>query len=179
MLNVSGTMMVTKHSTLCTAKDSVLAQQFDDSKWTDQGCKGPCVKEWTPDQVCNWAKSIEGLQKNVAIIFYENEITGRELLALSRDELKMMGIERSGTLGLLMKEIDKLEKSSRDFVTLIEHSPYCSGKILDYLRLKQLHSLGFLAKEPPLPKVCDSQKNRFKKVVKYYFPGDASKVILG
>jgi hypothetical protein len=36
-LNVSGTMMVTTRSTLCTIKDSVLAQQFDDSKWTEQG----------------------------------------------------------------------------------------------------------------------------------------------
>ena len=33
-LNVSGTIMVTKRSTLCIADDSVLAQQFDDSKWT-------------------------------------------------------------------------------------------------------------------------------------------------
>ena len=172
-------MMVTKHSTLCTAKDSVLAQQFDDSKWTDQGCKGPCVKEWTPDQVCNWAKSIEGLQKNVAIIFYENEITGRELLALTRDDLKMMGMKRVGYVALLLKEIEKLEKASRDIVTLIEHSPYCFGKMLDYLRSKQLHSQGLLEKEPALPKVCDSQKKRFEKVVKYYFPGDAAKFILG
>ena len=36
-LNVSGTIMVTEHSTLYTAKYSVLAQQFNDSKWTEQG----------------------------------------------------------------------------------------------------------------------------------------------
>ena len=32
VLNVSGTMMVTKRATLCIAEDSVLAQQFDDTK---------------------------------------------------------------------------------------------------------------------------------------------------
>ena len=152
-LNVSGTIMVTMRSTLCTAKDSVLAHQFDDSKWTEQGCNAPRVKEWTPEQVSTWAKSVEGLPEDVSIILYENEITGRELLALTRDDLKMMGMKRVGNVALLLKEIEKLEKASRDIVTLIEHSPYCFGKMLDHLRLKQLHSLGFLVKEPPLPKV--------------------------
>ena len=111
-------------------------------------------------------------------MLYENEITGRELLALSRVDLKMMGIKRVGTAALLLKEISLLERTSRDFVTLIEHSPYCFGKILDYLRLKQLHLMGLIINEPALPQVCDSQKNRFEKVVKYYFPGDAAKSIL-
>ena len=65
-----------------------------------------------------------------------------------------------------MKEIEKVEKSSQDVVTLIEHSPYCFGKILDYLRVKKLRSQGLIAAEPDMPKVCDSQKNRFEKVVK-------------
>ena len=68
-LNVSGTIVVTKHSTLCTAKDLVLTQQFDDSKWTEQGCKGPRVKKWTPEQVSSWAKNIEGIQEDVSSIF--------------------------------------------------------------------------------------------------------------
>ena len=108
----------------------------------------------------------------------ENEIKGNELLALNMEGLKMIGIERAGTLCLLLKEIKRLEKASSNVVTLIEHSPYCFGKILDYLRLKQLHSQG-LAEEPTLPKVCDSQKSRFEKVVKYYFPGESAKFILG
>ena len=121
----------------------------------------------------------KGLPEDVSIILYENEITGRELLALTRDNLKTMGMKRVGNVALLLKEIEKLEKSSRDNATLIEHSPYCFGKILDHLRSKQLHSLGLIAEEPPFPKVCDSQKKRFEKVVKYYFPGDAAKFILG
>jgi hypothetical protein len=177
-LNVSGTMMVTTRSTLCTIKDSVLAQQFNDSKWTEQGYNGPPVSAWTPLQVSTWAKNVEGLPEEVSDLLYENEITGRELLAMNIDSLKVMGMKRIGTVALLLHEISSLKRTSRDFVTLIEHSPYCFGKILDYLRLKRLHSLGLLMNEPVLPQVCDSQKDRFEKVVKYYFPGDAAKSIL-
>ena len=125
-LNVSGTMMVTTRSTLCTIKDSVLAQQFDDSKWTEQGCNGPPVHEWTPDQVSTWANGVEGLPEEVSNMLYENEIPGREILALSQDDLKMMGMKRVGTVALLLKEISVLESTSRDIVKLIEHSPFCT-----------------------------------------------------
>ena len=179
VINVSGAIMATKRSTLCIAIDSVLSQQFDDSKWTEQGFDGKRVKDWRPDEVCNWAKSVDGLSENVSIVLYENEITGRELLALNIEGLKMMGIERAGSLCLVLDEIKFLKQKSEEIVTLIEHSPYCFGKILDYLRSKQLHSLGLLEKEPALPEVQDSQQKRFETVVKYYFPGDGAKFILG
>jgi hypothetical protein len=38
-LNVSGTIMTTTRATLQIIEDSVLAQQFDDTKWTEQGHK--------------------------------------------------------------------------------------------------------------------------------------------
>ena len=174
--------MVTMRSTLRTVEDSVLAQQFDDSKWTEQGCnKKSRVKEWTADDVCDWLKSIPGIQDDMVLaiaIFRENGITGYELLALKKDGLVMMGITRPGTVCVLLDEIKKLERASLDNVTLIEHSPYCFGKILDYLRLRQLHLQG-LAEEPTLPIVCDSQKKRFEKVARYYFPGDSVKLVLG
>lgn len=103
---------------------------------------------------------------------------GYELLALKKDGLIMLGITRPGTVCVLLDEIKKLEKACHGFVTLIEHSPYCFGKILDYLRLKRLHSQG-LTEEPKQPAVCDSQKKRFEKVVKFYFPGDSANAILG
>jgi hypothetical protein len=179
VLNVSGTVMTTKRCTLCAVEDSALAQQFDDSKWTEQGCNSPRVKEWTPDEVSTWAKSIDGIPEEVSVTLYENEITGKELLALSLDSLKMMGIERVGILALLLKEIEKLNKASENIVTLIEHSPYCFDKILNHLRLMQLHSIGLIVKEPVLPEVDESQRQRFEKVVKYYFPGDVAKTMLG
>lgn len=175
-LNVSGYMMATTRSTLCIIEESVLAKQFDDTKWTEQCTR---AKEWSPDEVKTWAKSIDGLPDDVSIILHENKITGLELLALGLGGLKMIGIERAGTVCLLLKEIEKLEKESRIIVTLIEHSSYCFGKILNYLRLKRLHSLGLLAIEPTLPRVQESQKKRFEKVVRYYFPGDVAKFVLG
>jgi hypothetical protein len=78
-----------------------------------------------------------------------------------------------------LKEIEKLNKASVNIVTLIEHSLYCFGKILNLLRLMQLDLIGLIKKEPCLPKVDESQKQRFEKVVKYYFPGDAAKIMLG
>ena len=95
------------------------------------------------------------------------------------DSLKVIGMKRVGNVALLLKEISSLERTREPSVTLIEHRPYCFGKILDYLRLKQLYLLGFRFKEPALPEVCDTQKDRFEKVVTYYFTGDAAKFILG
>ena len=176
-LNVSGTPLVTRRSTLRAIEDSVLAQQFDDSKWNEQGYSSVRVKKWSSDEVCAWAKNIEGIQEDVGSVFKRNNITGCELLALNMDGLRMLGIERAGTLCLLKKEIETLEKASQ-VVTLIDHCPYCFGKILDYLRMKQAHTLGLVG-EPSLPEVLEAQKKRFEKVVKFYFPGDATKLFLG
>lgn len=49
------------------------------------------MNEWTPDRVSTWAKNVDGLPEEVIVVLYENIFTGRELLALSRDNLKMMG----------------------------------------------------------------------------------------
>lgn len=157
-LNVSGTVVATTRSTLCTIEDSVLAKQFDDTKWTEQGSNGTRTKEWSPDEVKTWAKSIDGLPDDVSIILHENKITGVELLALGLGGLKMIGIGRAETVCILLKEIEKLKKESRIIVTLIEHSSYCFGKILNCLLLKRLHSLGLLAIEPNLPLVQESLK---------------------
>ena len=125
-----------------------------------------------------WANNIQGICKDASSVLKENEITGREILALKKDGLLMLRITRTGTLCLLLGKIKKLQQSSQDVVTFIEHSPYCFEKILDYLCLKHIHSQG-LAQYPVLPEVCDSQKNRFEKVVKYYFPRNSAKFILG
>mmetsp|Transcript_19744 Transcript_19744/g.37041 ORF Transcript_19744/g.37041 Transcript_19744/m.37041 type:complete len:171 (+) Transcript_19744:1832-2344(+) len=170
--------MATKRSTLCIAEDSVLAQQFDDSKWTVQGCNNLHVKDWSSEDVTSWVRNIDGIPNKISKIFKKNEITGRELLVMKKDGLMMMRITRPGTLCLLLSEIEMLEKASQDIITLIEHSRYCFCKILDYLRLKQIHNQGLIG-EPALPKVCDSQKSRFNKVVKYYFPGASAKFITG
>mmetsp|Transcript_27074 Transcript_27074/g.40732 ORF Transcript_27074/g.40732 Transcript_27074/m.40732 type:complete len:599 (-) Transcript_27074:307-2103(-) len=179
ILNVSGTMMVTKRATLLVVEESMLAQQFDDSKWTEQGSNKSQVKQWTTEEVVEWVSTVEGIQDDVSNLFMENKINGSELLALDKDGLQMIGVKRVGTLCLLFDEIKSLKETvGQDVATLIEHSPYCFGKILDYLRLKHLNALD-LTGLPPLPTVCDRKKETFDKVVKYYFPGNSSKLILG
>jgi len=178
-LNVSGTIMATKRATLQVVDESMLAQQFDDTKWTEQGCDNVRVKEWTPDEVSNWTKSVKGMQEDVSNLFIENSINGTELLALDRDGLKDIGVKRVGTICLLLEEIGAMkEKVNKEAVTLIEHSPYCFGKILDFLRLKHLNSLE-LTGVPALPSVCEHKRGMFETVVRYYFPGDCSTLVLG
>jgi len=110
-------------------------------------------------------KSIEDVPDEVAQLFLENEIKGSELLALDRD-------------GLPLDKISALKReASQGVVTLIEHSPYCFGKILDYLRLKHFSAMG-LARDPASPTVCDDQEKMLEMVVRYYFPGDSSKLII-
>lgn len=176
-LNVSGTMMATQRSTLQVIEDSVLARQFDDTKWTGQGCKNIRVTEWSPEDVAKWAKKISKIQEDVSILLKENSINGAELLALNEFGLEKIGVNRAGTICLLLKEIKQLEKVSQDVVTLFEHSPYCFGKILEYLRLKHFSAMG-LAEDPTLPSVCEYKKDMFETVVRYYFPSDSSKLIL-
>ena len=178
-LNVSGTIMTTTRATLRIIEDSVLAQQFDDTKWKEQGHKKLRVNEWTQEEVATWVRSIKDVPDEVAQLFSDNEIKGSELLALNEFGLKEMGIKRIGTVCLLMKEIKQLEKSTQDVSTLIEHSPYCFGKILDFLRLKRFHSLNLLDEEPSPPKISEVEKKTFEKIVKYYFPGDCAELLLG
>ncbi|KAL7538769.1 hypothetical protein ACHAWF_006201 [Thalassiosira exigua] len=176
-LNVSGKAMVTRWSTLQTVDNSVLAQQIDDSHWTEQGYDTPRVKEWAIYQVSHWAESIYGIPENVIKILKENEIKGCELFALKKYDLMALGITCTGTLYLLLEEIKKLDKASQTIITFIEHRPYCFG-FFYYLHLKLLHPKG-LVEDPALPQVCQSEKSRFEKVVKYYFPGNSAKFILG
>jgi len=178
-LNVGGTIMATSRATLLAVEDSMLAQQFDDTKWTEQGCDNVRAKEWTPAQVAEWVRSVEGMQEDASNLFIENEINGSELLALDRDGLKDIGVKRVGTICLLLEEIGALkEKVNKDNVTLIEHSPYCFGKILDFLRVKHLCSLG-LCREPSRPSVCEHKRGMFETVVRYYFPGESSTLFMG
>ncbi|KAL7547270.1 hypothetical protein ACHAWF_010591 [Thalassiosira exigua] len=177
-LNVNGTVMTTRRSTLRAAEDSVLARQFDDAIWNRRGST-PRVEEWTPDDVCNWVRRLSALREDVGTLLKENDVTGSELLAMDSAGLKTIGVKRLGTVCVLLKRIETLhEASGGNQATLIEHSPYCFGKILDQLRLSRLSRDGFVEAPAP-PRVCDSQRKRFEKVANYYFPGDASKFLLG
>ena len=180
-LNVNNnTMLATNRATLCIVEDSVLAKQFDDAKWTEQGRGNIKVLQWNVQEVCAWVEGIDGIPNAaVASAFKENGITGCKLLGLSMEDLKTMGIVDSTRriLRKLLEDISVLKEDKPDIVTYMDHDPIFVGKIIDFLRLKQLQVLG-LAKEPELPTVSDSQKKAFDEVVQYYFPGDCAKFIV-
>jgi hypothetical protein len=106
-------------------------------------------------------------------------VTGRELLALGREDLNYFGITKRGTIAYFLSEVKKLERAHGDAAVLIEHSPYCFEKIIDHLRLESLFVKGLVKTKPGMPNVKGSEKSRFEKVVKHYFPGDSSKALIG
>jgi len=108
--------------------------------------------------------------------FEDNQVTGRELLALGAEGLKDFGVTRKGTIYLLLDEIKKLEKAGDDSVALIEHSPYCFEKIIDHLRMEGSYMKGLVKTKHGLPVVRDGEKGRFQKVVNHLFPGESSTI---
>jgi hypothetical protein len=177
-LNVSGTEMATKRVTLQCCEESVLARQFDDSIWKSQDSDAT-ISKWNNQQVLSWISKVDGVTEEIVESFLKNKITGPQLIALGKDGLDDLGIKQKGVLYLLLKEIKDLELKELNPVTFIEHSPYCFGKIIDYLRMKENHDKALVDKEPDYPQVRTGEKGKFEKIVKYYFPGDTSSFILG
>ena len=135
------------------------------------------IGEWKHEAVVAWLNKVEGVPDEVVKEFEENQVTGRELLTLGVDGLKDFGVTRKGTIYLLLDEIKKLEKaSSNSSATLIEHSPYIFGKILDHLRLEDSFMKGLVTNKHELPIVRDAEKERYEKVLKHLFPGESSKI---
>lgn len=172
-LNVSGKRIDVRRSTLGMIEDSALAKQFNDPLWAKtQSCSSELVNGWTCEQVEKWISEIKGIPEITSKVFVENDITGVELLAMERDDLKDLGITRPGTLAILNKAIGELRRHNDNDVTLVEHSAYCFGKIIDHLRLLSLRMPDDPL--PPPPQIRKSDKHRFERTVDFYFPGNTS-----
>ncbi len=166
-LNVSGQSMEVRKTTLSLFPDSLLYKQ----------CVNPHMdglakrkieppQEWTPVQVSEWIRSL-GSSLDVSEMFAD--MNGKELLSLTRQDLKDLGIERPGTVALLAESIRKLrDEEVKNSVIVIEHSAYCIGKILDHMRLMSVAKLVAVALKPPY--ICEQEKEEFKSIVEYYFP---------
>jgi hypothetical protein len=175
-LNVCGTTMVTTRQTLTYEKSGIISKLLDQQDTYSTNQK---LKEWNAEDVVAWLNTVDGLSSSVVMCFQEDEVTGRELLALGKEDLVDFGITKKGTIAYLLSEIKKLERAQGEAAILIEHSPYCFEKIIDHFRLESMFTKGLIKNKPGLPVVRDSEKKRFEKVVKYYFPGDSSKSLLG
>ncbi|KAL7469206.1 hypothetical protein ACHAXS_009451 [Conticribra weissflogii] len=178
-LNVSGTKMMVAKNTLTIAKKSYLASQIAHWGKTNEivtPTKTP--KEWNHEDVVAWMNRIEGVPESVISIFAENQISGRELVALGKEGMIALGMTRIGTIFLLLDEIKQSEKGSVHKKEIhIDHSPYCFEKIVDQLRLMRAYADGQIESKPPAPVVRECEKERFEKLVNHYFPDDSSRSI--
>mmetsp|Transcript_2860 Transcript_2860/g.5250 ORF Transcript_2860/g.5250 Transcript_2860/m.5250 type:complete len:346 (-) Transcript_2860:331-1368(-) len=176
-LNVCGTTMLTRLSTLHLCKESALSSKFS-SEYEKHQSNRKAIKEWNYEDVVAWLNKLDGIPDSVVKEFEDNQVTGRELLALGAEGLKDFGVARKGTIYLLLDEIKKLQMSDNDTETLIEHSPYCFEKILDHLRLETWFTMGLVKTKHGLPVVRASEKTRYDKVLRHLFPGESSKIFL-
>eukprot|EP00957_Ditylum_brightwellii_P000374 29418-Ditylum_brightwellii.AAC.1 len=173
--NVRGTMMAAKRSTLRIFKDSQLDRQFDDATWPEQHTNTPSAKQWSYKQVADWAKQHNELSDEVASLFEQNRVTGLELLAMAREDVKELGIRRPGTLALVTNAMKGLKMKSQCSPIFIDHDPYSFGKILDQLHLKVMSKEDY----KPLLLLCirEGKQDVLVKTVDYYFPGEVAKLV--
>ena len=80
-LNVSGTLMATKRSTLGLCKDFVLTKQFNDPLWAQEDKITP-AKDWSCEEVAEWVTRIEGMPDGIGTILLENNVDGSALIIL-------------------------------------------------------------------------------------------------
>ena len=82
----------------------------------------------TPSKwLMHWVKEIQGLSLDVSP--HLCDVTGAELLAMGREDIKDLGIQRPGAVALLVKAIQKLcEEEAESSATFIEQSDYCFEK---------------------------------------------------
>lgn len=176
-LNVCGSPIVTARRTLQVCKKSSLAEQFSPNNGKRDS---EDATKWNPEDVVAWLNRIDGVSDAVVKEFEDNQVTGRELLALNNKEALMdFGVEKKGTIHLLLGEIRRLKKDRSNTTVLIEHSPYCFEKMIDFLRVEGSYIKGLVELKPEKPTVRKAEKSRFEKVVKHYFPGESCKMILG
>eukprot|EP00957_Ditylum_brightwellii_P154335 11744673-Ditylum_brightwellii.AAC.1 len=64
--DVRGTPMATRRSTLSIFKESQLGRQFDEVIWTTHHKNTPSVKQWSYEQVTDWAKHHDEISDEVA-----------------------------------------------------------------------------------------------------------------
>ncbi|KAL7519076.1 hypothetical protein ACHAWX_004918 [Stephanocyclus meneghinianus] len=177
-LNVCGTIMNTTRQTLDIVKDSVLASKILNANQDARSINQKLIQEWNTEDVVAWLNKIDGLSHSTVKSFENEEVTGRELLALGKEGLMDFGITKRGTIYYILAEIKKLSSAQEQNVVFIEHSPYCFEKIIDHLRLENMFVKGLSDQKPKAPTVQASEKSRFEKVVKHYFTGDCSNMFL-
>lgn len=134
LLNVSGTCLATAHQTLKVYPESTLVSKVANQNNGNKKTNTRPITEWNSEEVVAWLNRIDKLSSSVVKNFEDEEVTGRELVALEREDFEYFGVTRRGVIAFILADIKKLVKAHNENAFLIEHSPYCIEKIIDHLR---------------------------------------------
>uniref|UniRef100_A0A7S4V9B6 Potassium channel tetramerisation-type BTB domain-containing protein n=1 Tax=Ditylum brightwellii TaxID=49249 RepID=A0A7S4V9B6_9STRA len=74
-LNVRGTRITVRRSTLRIFKGSVLDRQFDDTAWSQRNTGKESINEWSNEQVVDWARDHIGIPDEIANFFLKTKLT--------------------------------------------------------------------------------------------------------
>ena len=111
------------------------------------------------------------MSDDIGTTFLENKVNGVALLVMGREDFKEIGVTQVGPLAILLEEIKNLCQEKKAEAVFVDQNAYCFGKIIDTLRLRAMCQND--GTSPPLY-MQEPQKECFKKVVDYYFPGEWS-----
>ena len=87
MLNVSGTIMVTKRSTLVLCRHYYLTEQFDDILWVQQKYI-TAEEEWICEEVAKYSVTIKGMTGDVGTSLGNSGVNESVFIAMQKDNLK-------------------------------------------------------------------------------------------
>lgn len=167
-LEIGSTIRAVHESTIAQYPESVLYQQV---------CAAlPC--KWTKENVMTWLKGLKCMS-SVELGRFSN-VTGEQLLSLSRTKIQELGVDRPELVEYLWVEIGKVcDVGSSSNPIFLEYDANCMTTILDCLSAKALSSKLDYVPAPDPPSIEESECARFKDIVEYSFPGDSAKDFLG
>uniref|UniRef100_A0A7S4S2E5 TLDc domain-containing protein n=1 Tax=Ditylum brightwellii TaxID=49249 RepID=A0A7S4S2E5_9STRA len=174
-LNVRGTQMTVRRSTLRIFKGSALDRQFDDTVWYDQIAQNEPNNKTSNEEAVEKANKCTKIPDAIANLFEKNEINVLDLLTFdSGDE---MGLKTNIPVKQepATKAVTDLQMMHQCSEVFIDHNEYCFRKIVDQLRLKIFSKDNY---QPlSLSDITQTEQERFVETADYYFPGELAQLI--
>jgi len=171
-LNVRGTRMTVRRSTLRIFKGSVLDRQFDDTVWPMQQPGKESMYEWGNEEVVDWAKGHAAIPEEITDLLQKNKIDGPKLLTLSHEGLKEWGPD---AMNIVIKAVCDFQTENKYIEVFIDHDEYDFRMIIEQLLRKVLSKDAY---QPlSLPDINKTWNGSFMETVDYYFPGEMAGLI--
>mmetsp|Transcript_32127 Transcript_32127/g.46809 ORF Transcript_32127/g.46809 Transcript_32127/m.46809 type:complete len:559 (+) Transcript_32127:157-1833(+) len=171
-LNVRGTRMTVRRSTLRIFKGSVLDRQFDDTVWPMQQPGKESMYEWGNEEVVDWAKGHAAIPEEITDLLQKSKIDGSKLLTLSHEGLKEWGPDATN---IVIKAVCDFQTENKYIEVFIDHDEYDFRMIIEQLLRKALSKDAY---QPlSLPDINKTWNGSFSETVDYYFPGEMAGLI--